>query len=371
MRMDRRIVSFLAALLLLCGSASAASVQNISQEAGQTAVLTFQFPEVYNVDGVFTVGDPQGIAERCEVSVAETGMATAAVSGNRLWVQPSAEPVKTDISVVVQLDLRADAAAGAVCTVSFSGIYGDGNEEPGNEHDIYQAATVTVQAPPPIETPPPVVTTIVVEPPADPAWLEKQIAIAEGLKAGEYTTGSWNAMQSALANAREALDRDDQGEFNAAAAALTDAIAALTRMDYTKLQRALADAAEFTQSEEIAALWQQQTDAVSAGEALLTSGDQAAVDAAAAAIQEMLARNQAALEELQTPKVVEVEVPVEVLPEDDYCNISMHRFWPVLFFASLAVNLVLVILIVSYTIKKKKYQNDDTPLVDYDIGDDF
>lgn len=205
----------------------------------------------------------------------------------------------------------------------------------------------------------------------DYTGLEKQITVAEGLKSGEYTTESWDAMQNALAAASDALESKDQNTVNAAADELKSCIASLTRVDYSKLQQALNDAQVFMESEERVTLWQQQMDAIDRGKALLTSGDQRAIDEAAAALQTILAQNQAAAESNQNPSIVEVEVPVEVLPEDDYCNIPVHGIWPVLFFVSAALNLALIALIVVYMVKKKKYNNDDTPLVDYDIGDDF
>ena len=64
------------------------------------------------------------------------------------------------------------------------------------------------------------------------------------------------------------------------------------------------------------------------------------------------------------------EVPVEVPPTGEFCNIPMHRIWPVLFFISLALNVTLAAVIVVYIRNKKKNQHDDTPLVDYDIFDD-
>jgi hypothetical protein len=60
---------------------------------------------------------------------------------------------------------------------------------------------------------------------------------------------------------------------------------------------------------------------------------------------------------------------VEVEPSGDYCNISMHYVWPILFFISLALNLVFAGVAV-YLFRRKKKESDDTPLVDYDIGED-
>ena len=64
----------------------------------------------------------------------------------------------------------------------------------------------------------------------------------------------------------------------------------------------------------------------------------ATVDEAAANIDNILTRIRADLEEINTPKIVEVKVPVEILPTDDYCNIPAHRVWPVMFFVSLVLN---------------------------------
>ena len=48
----------------------------------------------------------------------------------------------------------------------------------------------------------------------------------------------------------------------------------------------------------------------------------------------------------------------------------MHRIWPILFFISLALNVVFIVVIVVAVIRRKKNAKDDTPLVNYDIGDD-
>lgn len=114
-------------------------------EPGGTASLIFKFKDVFNVDGIFTVEDPDEIVSDYAVSVVDAGATAAVVQENMLWAVPAAEPVKTDVSVAVEVTLKSDAAPGKVCTVSFTGIYGDGNGEPGNEMDVYQSATVTVK----------------------------------------------------------------------------------------------------------------------------------------------------------------------------------------------------------------------------------
>lgn len=61
------------------------------------------------------------------------------------------------------------------------------------------------------------------------AELEKTIGIAEGLKEGNYTEGSWKALEEALKDAKAVLADPDatQEEIDAATAALKAAIAAL------------------------------------------------------------------------------------------------------------------------------------------------
>lgn len=204
----------------------------------------------------------------------------------------------------------------------------------------------------------------------DDTELRRQIAIANGLNEMEYTTESWAAMQTALDKACEAMLGYNQITADTAAKNLEDAIAALVRMDYAALEAALTDVEDLIAANSQNQLWVQLLDAVEQGRALLTSGDQTAVNEAATEIANLYAQLEAAMESQKDPEVIVQEVPVEVPPTDDYCNIAGHRVWQVLFFLSLAVNMILIILIVVYTSRKKRNQRDDTPLVDYDIYDD-
>jgi len=117
----------------------------IEAEAGKTVTLTFTFEDVFNVDGIFTVNDTDAIVSQYTIRVAEAGATAALIEGDRLWAVPSAEPVATDVSIAVDVTLKDDAAPGAAYTVSFAGIYGDGNGEPGNEQDVSRSSTVTVK----------------------------------------------------------------------------------------------------------------------------------------------------------------------------------------------------------------------------------
>lgn len=204
----------------------------------------------------------------------------------------------------------------------------------------------------------------------DDAELKRQIAIANGLNRMDYTTESWKKLIDALDSACYALTENNQIDADIATERLQNAIAGLVRMDYAPLEAALSAVEDLAESNPQHLLWVKLLDATGKGTELLTSGDQEAVDAAVAEINDLLAQLKAIIEEKAPPEVVEKEVLVEVLPTGDYCNIPKHRIWPVLFFASLAVNVILVAVIVAYVSRKKRNQRDDTPLVDYDIYDD-
>ena len=363
-----KLIAVLAALLLLTAVLPAAlAVNDASIEAGKTATLTFKFIDVYNVDGAFTVNDPQGIVNSHTITVVSSGSTSATVNGNRLWAVPSAEVERTTVSVEVKVTLKSDAPIGASCVVSFNGVYGDGYEDPGNEHDVYQAASVIVKekvvAPTPTVEPKPIVNY---------DELEKQIAIANGLNSENYTEETWSVVAAALEKAKNAQSSYKQDEVDSVVQELQTAVLALTKMDYSKLIAALNESDNFSASEELTDLWIKLEDAVLRGRELLTSGDQDAANASAAEITALLAQLRGRIEELNTPIIseVEVEVPVEVLPKDDFCNIPVHRVWPILFFISLALNIVIIVIVVTVAAKRKN-QKDDTPLIDYDIDDDL
>lgn len=212
---------------------------------------------------------------------------------------------------------------------------------------------------------------IVTVPDVDYSKLTLDIAIANGLKKIEYTMESWDVLSDALSRATSALNSKSQATVDECEKALEDAVAGLVKLDRSALEEALTAADAFTGSNEANALWIQLSEALSNGQALMNGNDQAAIDAAADQINELLAEVRAQVNAQDTPQIITQEVMVEVPPTDDYCNISGHRVWPVLFFCSLAINVALVALIVVYVSQKKKNQKDDTPLVDYDINDDL
>lgn len=205
----------------------------------------------------------------------------------------------------------------------------------------------------------------------DDTALLYQIAIANGLKRSDYTQDTWLVLQDALVKANEALNGKNQAVADDAERMLSDAITALVKMNYSGLEGVLAEVEDLAKSSGSATeLWYELVNTAVVGKDLLTSGDQAAVDVTTEQIRTLLAQIRESQANAGTPNIVIQEVPVEVPPTDAFCNIPMHRIWPVLFFISLALNLALVAVIVIYIRNKKKNQHDDTPLVDYDIFDD-
>ena len=384
MRLSKKIIALLSAVLvvvMLVPSALAAG--DTSAEAGKTATVTFTFKDIYNVDGVFTVNDPQKILSTYSIHVIDEGATAAFPQGDRFWASPKGEPVKTTVSVAVTLSIKSTAPAGAKCTVTFSGIYGDAKEEAGNEHDITQTATVTVKGgtdtptPTPTATPAadPTVSSGATEPPTgsgvDYSELRKQMSVAEGLNRTDYTDASRALLDAAVATAKNALNSSKQSEVTAAADGLRAVIVALVPMDYSRLKDALTRADALLASEQAATIWEQLSETAVQSRQLLQSGDQAAVDQAADKMTNLLTSIAVLLDGDSETKVVIQEVPVEVPPSDDYCNVGRHHLWTVLLVVSAVLNVALIGVIVAYVIRRTKNRRDDTPLVDYDIDDDF
>lgn len=181
----------------------------------------------------------------------------------------------------------------------------------------------------------------------------------------DYTAESWVVLVDALAKAETALNATSQAEIDAAAAALAEAIKNLVALDYKPLLDAIEATESFLSSDALGGKLATLLEALEQANALLGNArDQESINAAAAALADALTDLENALKDLLGKYDV-----VEVEPSGEYCNISIHYVWPILFFISLALNLVFAGVAV-YLFRRKKRESDDTPLVDYDIGDD-
>lgn len=206
----------------------------------------------------------------------------------------------------------------------------------------------------------------------DYSGLKKQIAIANGLNVYEYTIQTWKPLQDAVKKGNDLL-RGSHGQktVNNATDAIKKAISELKKMDYSELDAALADINNEIEKDSVKyELWHRVSSAVDIARPRLVSGNQELVDMSAKELQMLLEELKAQTNQTSEPEVVVQEVEVEVLPTGDYCNIPMHRTWPILFVVSAVLNVALTVLLI-YVIMKKKQTMDNTPLVSYDIDDDM
>ena len=201
--------------------------------------------------------------------------------------------------------------------------------------------------------------------------LQDLIAQVGDLKEFDYTAESWENLMTVLKACNRVFQGSGQNTVNTAITNLETAIQALVPMNYTILQAALDNYEVILKENQLMHdAWVKLDEAVALAREQFTTGDQKAVDEAAAAVNALLAEREVYELPEPEPQIVTKEVQVEVLPTDDFCNIPVHHLWPVLFAASAVMNLVLAAALV-FVIKHKNKQLDETPLVNYDIYDDM
>lgn len=195
----------------------------------------------------------------------------------------------------------------------------------------------------------------------DYSELNKWIKEKQGLDSSKYTNDTWSVVEEAYGKALNLRNSKKQDAVDAGAKALKEAIEGLKEMDYTLLEEAIAAAKKLGDSEELGNLWMKLADALKDGVGLLTSNDQQAVNDGAALINSIISQLNEELEKLREANAVY---------EGDYCNISIHHVWPILFFVSLGVNVILAIVAIMLGKRRMGNKKDNTPLVDYQISDD-
>lgn len=247
-------------------------------------------------------------------------------------------------TVVATVSAPSSAKIGDVYTVTFTYNAYDGNGNDSGTNTVVKTVTVSDK-----DSSPDGVVGSTGE--VDYSKLKEKIAEAEALNPNDYNQESWDALQKALENAKEALNSKSQAEVDDALQKLIDAINALVKVDYSALDKAIEDAKGLGKDNNLNSLWLTLMDALKQAEALRVNGDQAAVDALTEQINDLVKQILAA-------------------SGDEFCNVKIHAVWPILFFISLAVNVVLVILVAKKSNRRKMNRRDSTPLVDYDISDD-
>lgn len=206
----------------------------------------------------------------------------------------------------------------------------------------------------------------------DYSELELYLAMGSSLDSCDYTMQTWAPFQKAMDNGYRAL----QGKFgqvavNEATYAIDVSMTNLVEMDYSQLEYVLAEVyRKIDENPELHDVWIRLNAEADRARPLLTSGNQEAVDASVVKLTGLLMELSECDETvIPEPEIVVQEVEVEVYPTEDYCNIPMHRFWPVMFACSAVLNVTLIVLLV-IVIMKKRSTMDNTPLVHYDIEDD-
>ena len=195
----------------------------------------------------------------------------------------------------------------------------------------------------------------------DYSELNKWIKEKQELDSSKYTKDTWDPVEEAYNKALNLRNSKKQDAVDAGAKALKEAIEGLKEMDYTLLEEAIAAAKKLGDSEELGSLWMKLADALKDGVGLLTSNDQQAVNDGAALINSIISQLNEELEKLREANAVY---------EGEYCNISIHHVWPILFFVSLGVNVILAVVAIMLGKRRKGNKKDNTPLVDYQISDD-
>lgn len=370
MKIFRKTAALLLAVLLAVAAVPSvfASGSSVTTNPGKTVEVTFSYSQVYGVDGTFTLDDPDGVVESWSVKGYSGSGITGSVTNGACFLY-SMDNAAHNIKITFKVVIKSGSSLTGTAKLLFN--YSLTTDAMGNTTDYAtDVATITVKK---------ASQTQVTEPGENPGTttkvdysdLERQIAIANGLNSGDYTRDSWDVLTAALAQANAALSSKKQDEVDTATTALSEAIAALVQVDYSGLRDALDTVESWLDSEDSSDLWIALADAVNRADALLYSGDQAAVDAMTQELLNLLAQIKAQLEEQKTPEIVIKEVEVEVPPSGEYCNISMHQLWLVLLIVSLVLNVVFGVIIIVYVNKKRRNRKDDTPLVDYDIDDDI
>ena len=314
----------------------------------------------------FSVSDVYGVQVTDVSSSGSSSLSagSASVSGSG-FIEGGVGFGSSQTTYYVSVDVSASSGAKVGDSITVT-IYYDYTTDSIDLHSSSYTETVTVVSgggDTPIGPTDPTQPTKPTEPTVkiDYSELNKWIAEKKELDGSKYTNDTWNAVEEAYNKALNLRYSKSQEAVDNGAKALKEAIEALKEMDYTLLEQAIADAKKLGDSDELGKLWMQLADALKDGVALLTSNDQQAVNDGAALINSLIGKLNEELEKLREANAVY---------EGDYCNISIHHVWPILFFVSLGVNVILAIVAIMLGKRRRQNKKDNTPLVDYQIGDD-
>lgn len=337
-------------------------------ESGGTANLQMEFSNIegLQINGIQIDHPSMVLSKRYDDS--QLGMNQFASNGD-MFVWMNMGGVTEKAILVLQVQVAGDIGAVCKISVSYTATFNKGLSSENGTKTFAIAIKAPQTSPTEPATPKPNTPTVSV----DYTHLNNQISVAQGLEQGKYTAGSWNVLQSALSEAQAATRSKNQTTVDQATENLKNAIAALVKMDYVALTSAI-DAAELLQKSDVGGgLWSELSQALTEAIAQRSSADQEAVDAAAKRLLEAISQVQRYLENQglhpSNPSQTPTESQKPTVPKEE-CNVSSHKTWPVLFWISLMLNVIMGVLIAAYIIAKRKNYKDTTPLVEYDIEED-
>lgn len=356
----------LAALLWVAPKANA---EVVVLDPGETVSFVIEYENSCAVEGKISFSNP-AIISNVQYDISGCKMDGLAENGLIFLYTGKPEGVSGKVVITVTVLSTAPTGSSSIVTIDYN-LTQPGSNVPGETQTIVNTvAVITDQGVQPTDPPATQPTSPSVKY-ADTAELKKQIAIADSLTSYQYTGETWAELEKAVSNGRSLLNSTDQTKVDNAAREIKAKLQALAPMDYTKLQAALDGAENLGDLSELAEYWKRFVQALTDARIQRTSGDQAAVDAAA---QELIDSKEAllqALKDMEQVVVVDKEVPVEVPPSYDFCNIPVHTVHKIIMIASLILNGLLIALILAYLHKKHMLEKDTTPLVNYEIDDDL
>lgn len=146
--------------------------------------------------------------------------------------------------------------------------------------------------------------------------LRTSIAAAETIDREIYTTASLATLDTALADAKAALDSDDQAVVDAAASALDAAVAGLVKLPSTaNLEASIAAAEALVEADYTTGTWSAMQEALAAAKAALTSEDAVVIADAISALDAAVD----GLVKMPITTALEAEIAAaEALTEADY-----------------------------------------------------
>ena len=371
-----KIVTLILTVSMLVSVLCVNSYAIVENTPGKQVAVTFTFPDAYGADGKISYSNA---ALFSAVTVTSSG-AVGTCTKDAFFLYGTQ---KTTINVIVTVTIKANAAVGDSCKITLGNCEYAYDINGNMKTVVDKSETVKVKAVPskPADTQPqqPVDTTPVtpvnpITPPSgvDYTELKRQINIAGSLSKNGYTDESWKSLTDALAAAKGLLNGSSQTAVDKSAKDLEKAISDLKKVDYKKLMASLEAANSYLKSNELADLFAKFKDAFDAANAAMTSGNQAEIDKTSKALDDAYQAFKDKLDELSKPEIKEVpvEVKVETEPTEPYCNIGFHTVIKILLIISAIINLAFIALLILYFLRRRKDTEDDTPLVDYHIGDD-